>query len=46
MWNKRMFDAVLTASVGLCSEQPKKLTVFCAAGLMGAFNELGHTYQN
>jgi molybdate transport system substrate-binding protein len=51
MRNKRVFAAVLAAlflaaSTGLCAEQPKELTVFCAAGLMGAFNELGRAYQN
>ena len=37
---------LLTMSTGIGAEQPKELTVFCAAGLMGAFNELGQIYKN
>ena len=51
MADKRAVAAILAAlflitSVGLCAEQPKELTVFCGAGLMGAFSELGQVYQN
>lgn len=51
LMDKRILATVLAAlilvtSAGLCAEQPKELTVFCAAGLMGAFNELGAAYHN
>ncbi|OPY53813.1 MAG: molybdate ABC transporter periplasmic molybdate-binding protein [Methanosaeta sp. PtaU1.Bin060] len=51
MGNKRAVAAILTAlfliaSTGLCAEQPKELTVFCGAGLMSAFSELGEIYKN
>jgi molybdate transport system substrate-binding protein len=36
----------LATSIGLCQEPSKELTVFCAAGLMDAFNEFGQVYQN
>lgn len=38
---------VLSTTVGLCAEQqPKELTVFCAASLTGAFGEIGQMYKN
>ena len=51
MTDVRVFAAALVAlllivSAGVCEEQQKEITVFCAAGLMGAFNDLGHEYQN
>ena len=51
MVDGRVFVALLTAfvltvSAGTCAEQPRELTVFCAAGLTGAFNELGQIYKN
>jgi molybdate transport system substrate-binding protein len=35
----------LTTSTGM-AEQPKELTVFCAASLKGAFDEIGQMYRN
>ncbi len=29
-----------------CAEEPKELTVYCGAGLTGAFNEMGQMYKN
>lgn len=51
MWTKCVCAAVLTAlfltaSGGLCAEQPKELTVFTAASLTGAFGEIGQIYEN
>jgi molybdate transport system substrate-binding protein len=48
---KRIFAVVIAALVlsttaGLCAEQQKELTVFCAASLTGAFGEIGHMYKN
>lgn len=48
---KRIFAVVIAAlalstMVGLCAEQPKELTVFCAASLTGAFGEIGNLYKN
>jgi molybdate transport system substrate-binding protein len=37
---------VLSMTTGLCAEQPKELTVFCAASLTGAFGEIGQMYKN
>jgi molybdate transport system substrate-binding protein len=37
---------LIATSVGLCSEQTKDLTVFCAASLTGAFGEIGQIYKN
>jgi molybdate transport system substrate-binding protein len=37
---------VLFATAGLCAEQQKELTVFCAASLTGAFGEMGQMYKN
>ena len=36
---------ILAISSGLAQEQ-KELTVFCGAGLTGAFNEIGPIYEN
>lgn len=36
---------VLAASAGF-AEEPKELTVFCAASLTGAFGEIGQMYEN
>ncbi len=51
MIEKRIFAVVLAALVlsttaGLCAEQQKELTVFCAASLTGAFGEIGQMYKN
>jgi len=48
--DKRLFSVVfiaivLATSAGM-AEQPKELTVFCAASLTGAFGEIGHIYKN
>ncbi len=48
--DKRLFAVVfvtmiLTTSAGM-AEQPKELTVFCAASLTGAFGEVGQIYKN
>jgi len=48
---KRIFAVVIAAlfmstTAGLCAEQPKELTVFCAASLTGAFGEIGQMYKN
>ena len=50
MIDKRLFSVVfiaivLATSAGM-AEQPKELTVFCAASLTGAFGEIGHIYKN
>ena len=50
MIDKRLFAAVfiaivLATSAGM-AEQPKELTIFCAASLTGAFGEIGHIYKN
>ena len=50
MIDKRLFAVVfiaivLATSAGM-AEQPKELTVFCAASLTGAFGEIGHIYKN
>lgn len=37
---------VLATSAGLCAEEPKEITVFCAAGLTGALSEIGQIYEN
>jgi len=37
---------VLVTSAGDYSEQPRELTVFCAAGLIGPFSETGQMYKN
>jgi molybdate transport system substrate-binding protein len=37
---------VLVSMVGLGADQPKELTVFCAAGLKDAFGEIGDIYEN
>jgi molybdate transport system substrate-binding protein len=29
-----------------CAEEPRELTIFCGAGLAGAFNEIGQLYEN
>jgi len=46
---KRQILAVL-ALIALmfcgCAEEPKELTVFCGAGLTGAFQEIGQIYEN
>ena len=47
----RLFTIILAAfvlamSAGQCAEQPREITVFCAAGLTGAFNDLGQIYKN
>jgi molybdate transport system substrate-binding protein len=31
---------------GACAEEPTELTVFCGAGLTGAFSEIGQIYKN
>lgn len=42
-----LFAALLLAtSLSLAAEQSQDLTVFCAAGLSGAFNEMGQLYKN
>jgi molybdate transport system substrate-binding protein len=42
-----LFAALLLAtSLSLAAEQSQDMTVFCAAGLSGAFNELGQLYKN
>ncbi len=51
MIEKEAFTALLAAlllatSLSLAAEQPQDLTVFCAAGLSGAFNDLGQLYKN
>lgn len=51
MVGKRAFPALFAAlllatSFSLAAEQQQDLTVFCAAGLSGAFNELGQVYKN
>ena len=51
MIEKRIFAIVLAALVlstttGFCTEQPKELTVSCAASLTGAFGEIGQMYKN
>ena len=51
MIEKRIFAVVIAAlfmstTAGLCAEQPKELTVFCAASLTGAFGEIGQMYKN
>ena len=48
---KRIFAVVisalvLSATAGLCAEQQKELTVFCAASLTGVFGEIGQMYKN
>ena len=50
MIDKRLFAVVsvtivLATSAGV-AEQPKELTVFCAASLTGAFGEIGQMYKN
>ena len=37
---------VLTAILCVCAEEPKELTVFCGAGLTGAFNEIEQLHKN
>ena len=50
--NKYAFVALLMAVVlatttsGLCEPSAQEIDVFCAAGLTGAFNELGQIYEN
>jgi molybdate transport system substrate-binding protein len=48
---KKAFTALLVVlflgtSLSLAADQPHDLTVFCAAGLSGAFSELGQLYKN
>ena len=38
--------ALTTIILSACAEEPKELTVYCAAGLTGAFNEMGQMYKN
>jgi molybdate transport system substrate-binding protein len=38
--------AMTTAMLCSCAEEPKDLTVFCGAGLAGAFNEIEQLYKN
>ncbi|HWQ20538.1 MAG TPA: molybdate ABC transporter substrate-binding protein, partial [Methanotrichaceae archaeon] len=37
---------ILATVPGLGADQPKELTVFCAAGLKDAFTEIGQIYEN
>ncbi len=51
MVEKKALTALLAAlflatSLSLAAEQSQDLTVFCAAGLSGAFSELGQLYKN
>ena len=38
--------AITTAILCVCAEESKELTIFCGAGLTGAFNEIGQLYKN
>lgn len=38
--------AMTTVMLCASAEEPKELTVFCGAGLAGAFNEIGQMYKN
>jgi molybdate transport system substrate-binding protein len=38
--------AMTTAMLCVCAEEPKELTVFCGAGLTGAFNEIEQLHKN
>lgn len=38
--------SVLITSAGVYAEEPEELTVFCAASLTGAFEEIGQMYEN
>jgi len=38
--------AMTTAMLCACAEEPRELTVFCGAGLAGAFNEIEQLYKN
>ncbi len=50
--NKYAFVALLMAVIlattasGLCEPSAQEIDVFCAAGLTGAFNDLGQIYEN
>jgi len=41
-----MVLAMTTVMLCASAEEPKELTVFCGAGLAGAFNEIGQMYKN
>ncbi len=38
--------AILINVMAIDAEEPEDLTIFCAAGLTGAFNEIGQLYEN
>ncbi len=50
MMNKRalavVFAAIVLAASAGFAQEPKELTVFCAASLTGAFDEIGDMYEN
>lgn len=38
--------SILLTSACVCADEPEELTVFCAASLTGAFEEMGQMYEN
>ncbi len=45
---RRILPLLALMALMLCAyaEEPEGLTVFCGAGLTGAFNEIGQIYEN